>query len=97
MANEETYIVRLLFEVPTTGHKEAVSEVVDQLARYGILNWVYRSQRLADGEIEHFDGDLQPIDLEDLKRQLEDSTIEPPVTYERPEEATGETEDAEGS
>lgn len=64
---EETYIVRLLFEVPATGHAAAVERVVDQLARHGIIDWVYRSQRLHDGDIEHYNGDLEQVSLERLK------------------------------
>jgi len=89
MAEEETYIVRLLFEVPAKDHEAAVERVIDQLSRHGIINWVYRSQRISDGDIEHFDGDLNPVDLEDLKRSLEDRGE---VGYDQPDAQGGDDE-----
>lgn len=85
MAEEtEKYIVRLLFQVPATSHSNAVERVIDQLARYGIMEWVYRSQRVSDGTFEHFNGDIEPVDFEELQKTVEEA-----------QEPEGDTDDEE--
>lgn len=68
----EKYMVRLLFEVPAPSHRDAVERVIDNLARYGIIDWVYRAQRIADGTFEHFNGDLEPVDFEEMRKTAEE-------------------------
>lgn len=75
MANEETYSVQLVFETPAEDHRAAVLKVVNELARGGIMNWTYRATRLSDGEVDHYDGDGDPVDLEPVREQLREQGL----------------------
>lgn len=76
MVEEETYTVRLVFNISATSHEAAVKRAVHQLARYGIIDWVYQVQRDSDDVIDHFNGDIDHISLEQLKDALSGGALD---------------------
>lgn len=67
---ENKYTVRILWGVPADSHEEAVTKTLDQLSRFGIMDWVYQS-RSPDGDIAYLNGDLERIDIEGMARARE--------------------------
>jgi hypothetical protein len=81
----EHYIVRLLWSVPASSHEDAVKKAVDQLARFGIIDWVYRSESPND-DVLYLNGDLEVVDLQRAVEQLPDDDERPIEDVELPSE-----------